>query len=76
MRDNTLPLWMYAGLDILVYQPAFIGQPYRFEGHVCQKGRTARSVFVVRECNISDTDNAPVARARFRGTLLQLPQKV
>lgn len=71
--DDTRLLWMYAGLDVIVYRPVFIDHTYRLEGRVCEKGRSARSVFVVRECDIDDSNGVRVARARFRASLLQPP---
>jgi acyl-CoA hydrolase len=62
---------MYAGLDLIVYRPVFIDHAYRIEGRVVEKGRSSKSVFVVRECDIDNRDGVRVARARFKASLLE-----
>jgi acyl dehydratase len=69
--NEARPLWMYAGLDLIVYRPVFIDHAYRIEGRVVEKGRSSKSVFVVRECDIDNRDGVRVARARFKASLLE-----
>lgn len=72
-NDDAVPLWMYAGLDVIVCRPVFVNQTYRLEGRVCDKGRSSRAVWVTRECDIDDKDGVRVARARFKSSLLAPP---
>ncbi len=71
-NDDTPPLWMYAGVDLVVYHPVFADDTYRMESQVVEKGSSARSQFFVEECSIDDKNGVRVARVRMTQRLLQV----
>ncbi len=70
-RPSRLPRTpMYAGFDVVFEGPMFVDRTYRSEPHLCDKGRTERSMFTVTEHRISDDRGKVVAIARGKGRYL------
>jgi hypothetical protein len=61
LASQRLQNSMWTGFEAVVYGPVFVGHNYHFQSWLCEKGKTARSVFFTTELTMDDEDGRRVA---------------